>query len=108
MATQKPLPTDKTLTVGQLAARSGVAVTALHVYESKGLIQSYRNAGHWDVRPGKALDRHWRNARTISSRNPLTYKARIVGDWVINGTEPPYDWQIGNGPQAKQGRSNIR
>lgn len=51
-----------------------------------------------DVRQGKALDRHWRNARTVSSHNPLIYKARIVGDWVINGTEPPFVWQIGNGP----------
>jgi alkylation response protein AidB-like acyl-CoA dehydrogenase len=46
----------------------------------------------------KALDRHWRNARTISSHNPLVYKARIVGDWAINGTEPPYVWRIGAGP----------
>lgn len=46
----------------------------------------------------KALDRHWRNARTISSHNPLVYKARIVGDWAINGTEPPYIWKIGAGP----------
>ena len=28
----------KELTVGQVAARSGVAVTALHFYEAKGLI----------------------------------------------------------------------
>ncbi|MBD8574141.1 redox-sensitive transcriptional activator SoxR [Pseudomonas syringae] len=34
------------LSVGQLAARSGVAVTALHFYESKGLISSQRNAGN--------------------------------------------------------------
>lgn len=46
---------------------------------------------------GKALDRHWRNARTVASHNPLIYKARIVGDWHINGTEPPYVWQIGAG-----------
>ncbi|WP_268800976.1 acyl-CoA dehydrogenase family protein [Pseudomonas huanghezhanensis] len=45
----------------------------------------------------KALDRHWRNARTVASHNPLIYKARIVGDWSINGTEPPYVWQIGQG-----------
>lgn len=45
----------------------------------------------------KALDRHWRNARTVASHNPLIYKARIVGDWHVNGTEPPYVWQIGNG-----------
>lgn len=35
-----------------------------------------------------ALDRHWRNARTISSHNPVIYKARAVGDHVINGTLP--------------------
>ncbi|UZE30985.1 redox-sensitive transcriptional activator SoxR [Pseudomonas asplenii] len=46
MALHKVQPTDKTLTVGQLAARSGVSVTALHFYESKGLIQSSRNAGN--------------------------------------------------------------
>ncbi len=54
--------------------------------------------GASDVRQGKGLDRHWRNARTVSSHNPVIYKARIVGDWVINGTEPPFVWQIGNGP----------
>ncbi|MCG6574729.1 monooxygenase [Pseudomonas sp. AF32] len=46
---------------------------------------------------GKALDRHWRNARTAASHNPLIYKERIIGDWEINGTEPPYVWQIGRG-----------
>jgi len=49
----------------------------------------------------KALDRHWRNARTVASHNPSVYKSRIVGDWRINGTEPPYVWQIGNGPGRK-------
>ncbi|MCV7224816.1 acyl-CoA dehydrogenase family protein [Mycolicibacterium komossense] len=34
------------------------------------------------------LDRHWRNARTLASHNPRVYKARILGDWFINGEEP--------------------
>ena len=34
------------LTVGEVAARSGVAVSTLHFYESKGLIQSWRNQGN--------------------------------------------------------------
>ncbi|WP_242432592.1 redox-sensitive transcriptional activator SoxR [Streptomyces sp. Root1310] len=34
------------LTVGQLAARSGAAVSALHFYETKGLISSRRTAGN--------------------------------------------------------------
>jgi alkylation response protein AidB-like acyl-CoA dehydrogenase len=33
------------------------------------------------------LDRHWRNLRTIFSHNPLTHKARIVGDYHLNGVE---------------------
>ncbi|MET7381360.1 redox-sensitive transcriptional activator SoxR [Streptomyces sp. NPDC005526] len=34
------------LTVGQLSARSGAAVSALHFYEAKGLISSRRTAGN--------------------------------------------------------------
>lgn len=49
----------------------------------------------------RQLDRHWRNARTAASHNPVIYKERILGDWEINATEPPYVWQIGGG--AKQG-----
>ncbi|QWA09162.1 acyl-CoA dehydrogenase family protein [Sodalis ligni] len=54
--------------------------------------------GASDTRAAKALDRHWRNARTLSSHNPVIYKARIVGDYLINGHEPTFIWQIGNGP----------
>lgn len=51
----------------------------------------------------KSLDRHWRNARTVASHNPIIYKSKIVGDWHINGTEPPYIWQIGSGPTKTAG-----
>lgn len=34
------------LSVGELAKRSGLAVSALHFYEKKGLIRSVRNAGN--------------------------------------------------------------
>lgn len=37
---------QKELTVGQLAARSGVTVSALHFYERQGLIRSRRTAGN--------------------------------------------------------------
>ena len=41
------------------------------------------------------LDRHWRNARTISVHNPLIYKLQTVGDHVLNGSELPYAWSAG-------------
>jgi MerR family redox-sensitive transcriptional activator SoxR len=37
---------SRELTVGQVAARSGVAVSTLHFYESQGLIRSWRNSGN--------------------------------------------------------------
>lgn len=48
---------------------------------------------------GLALDRHWRNARTAANHNPLVFKERILGDHVVNGTEPPFLWQIGKAEQ---------
>ncbi|RWA29241.1 monooxygenase [Pseudomonas veronii] len=54
------------------------------------------------ARTSLQLDRHWRNARTAASHNPLIYKERIIGDWEINGTEPPYVWQIGSGGPQNQ------
>ncbi len=35
-----------TLSVGEVAARSGISVPTLHFYESKGLIKSHRNNGN--------------------------------------------------------------
>lgn len=32
------------------------------------------------------LDRHWRNIRTVLNHNPLNHKARVVGDYLLNGT----------------------
>ena len=40
------MPNDILLSVGDVARRSGVAVSALHFYESKGLLQSERSAGN--------------------------------------------------------------
>lgn len=35
------------------------------------------------------FDRHWRNARTLSSHNPVTYKERSIGQYLVNGTPLP-------------------
>jgi len=48
-----------------------------------------------------SLDRHWRNARTLASHNPRVYKARILGDWLINGKDPVADLaSLGRGGQG--------
>ncbi|AZD79982.1 acyl-CoA dehydrogenase family protein [Pseudomonas chlororaphis] len=80
------------------SATAQVVVTELI---QRATSELFNALGASDIRQGKALDRHWRNARTVSSHNPVIYKARIVGDWAINGSEPPFVWQIGNGPQRQ-------
>ncbi|ALL79443.1 acyl-CoA dehydrogenase (plasmid) [Pseudonocardia sp. EC080610-09] len=44
---------------------------------------------------GRGLDRHWRNARTLSSHNPVVYQERAIGDHLLNGTELTYFWATG-------------
>src|ERR1700720_2447372 len=41
-----PEELDRPLSAGQLAARSGVAVSTIHFYEAKGLIRGWRSAGN--------------------------------------------------------------
>lgn len=47
------------------------------------------------VDSGLALDRHWRNARTIASHNPVPFKARALGDLLLNHTPVPGWWSTG-------------
>lgn len=51
------------------------------------------------VREGEALDRHWRNARTVVSHNPLAYRARDVGNYLVNGVAPLMSWSVGSRQQ---------
>ncbi len=37
------------------------------------------------------LDRHWRNARTLASHNPVIYRTRLVGAHALDGTSPGAD-----------------
>jgi MerR family transcriptional regulator, redox-sensitive transcriptional activator SoxR len=64
----KPEPTSRELTVGQLAGRGGVAVSAMHFYESKGFIKSRRNRGN-----------HRRYARELLRRVAVIKVAQRTG-----------------------------
>ena len=79
------------------SAKAQVAVAGLILQATTDLFNALGASG---TSENKLLDRHWRNARTAASHNPLIYKERIVGDWEINGTQPPFVWQIGNSRTA--------
>ncbi|MDF2692564.1 MAG: soxR [Labilithrix sp.] len=46
VATNDPKPLARDLSVGEVAARSGVAVSTVHFYEAQGLISGRRNASN--------------------------------------------------------------
>ncbi|TKT77596.1 redox-sensitive transcriptional activator SoxR [Aquamicrobium sp. LC103] len=50
-------PIQRDLSVGEVAMRSGVAVSALHFYERQGLIRSWRNNGNQRRYPREVLRR---------------------------------------------------
>ena len=63
------------LVVDDLALRSGSLL-----FEAGGASATERSAN---------LDRHWRNARTIASHNPASYKAQAIGALLVKDTPLP-------------------
>jgi MerR family redox-sensitive transcriptional activator SoxR len=57
MAKIRPEERQVELTVGQVAERSGIAVSTLHFYETRGLIASRRNQGNQRRYPREVLRR---------------------------------------------------
>ncbi len=52
-----PRHLGRELTVGEVSSRSGVAVSAIHFYEAKGLIRSWRTQGNQRRYPREVLRR---------------------------------------------------
>lgn len=81
------------LTVGEVAARSGVAVSALHFYEAKGLIRSERTAGNQRRYPRGVL----RRVSVIKAAQrvgiPLAEIRAALGELPDDHTPSTEDWQ---------------
>ncbi|AUF95836.1 redox-sensitive transcriptional activator SoxR [Pseudomonas sp. 02C 26] len=84
---------ERQLSVGQLASRSGVAVTALHFYETKGLIQSSRNAGNQRRYPRAMLRRVAVIKMAQRLGIPLATIAKALSSLPLDHTPNAADWQ---------------
>ncbi|HGG1080411.1 TPA: hypothetical protein ACJE3M_001439 [Klebsiella quasipneumoniae] len=38
--------------------------------------------------------------KNAALHNPVIYKARNIGNWLVNGEAPTFIWQIGNGEKT--------
>ena len=80
------------LTVGQLSARAGVAVSTLHFYEAKGLIRSRRTSGNQRRYPRDTLRRiaFIRIAQRVGI--PLATIGEALASLPENRTPTAADW----------------
>ncbi len=69
-----------------LAAQAKVVIDDLAVRAATRLFDV---GGASAVRQSADLDRHWRNIRTVASHNPTVYKARAIGNHLINDVTLP-------------------
>lgn len=80
---------------GELVARADLATARAQLVVLPNVLRAatelFEVGGASAVGAALALDRHWRNARTVASHNPARYKARIIGDHLVNGT-PVVSW----------------
>ncbi|PWE54586.1 monooxygenase [Metarhizobium album] len=84
---------EKANAIAELEAAQAQTVVSDLILDASTLL--FDALGASATKKPAGLDRHWRNARTLASHNPRIYKQRIIGDFAVNGTPPPYQWRIG-------------
>lgn len=87
-----PTAKDAAIAAELQSARAQIVLTDL---VPRAATRLFDTLGASAVRSGTALDRHWRNARTVSSHNPWIFKARQLGDHAVNGRVPDFLWVVG-------------
>ncbi|MDB5367927.1 MAG: soxR [Rhodospirillales bacterium] len=93
MAQAPPAPAVPFLTVGELARRSGVAVSAIHFYEAKGLIRSLRSDGNQRRFPRGMLRRVAIIKVAQRTGIPLADIKRALDALPFDRPPSPADWE---------------
>jgi len=80
-------PTQESVAQAQIAvAESKIFSTETSLLASSKLFEL---AGTRSVLAEHNLDRHWRNARTHTLHDPVRWKYAIIGNYHLNGINPP-------------------
>lgn len=80
-------PTAETVAEAQIAvAESKIFSTELAIAATNKLFEL---GGTRSTLAAHGLDRHWRNARTHTLHDPVRWKYAIIGNYHLNGVNPP-------------------
>jgi SfnB family sulfur acquisition oxidoreductase len=78
----------------ETVARAQIATAEAKVLTTEIAIQAtnklFELAGTRSTLAEHNLDRHWRNARTHTLHDPVRWKYAILGNYYLNGVNPPY------------------
>jgi alkylation response protein AidB-like acyl-CoA dehydrogenase len=69
----------------KVASTKASLLAATRLFELGGTRSTLREFG---------LDRYWRNVRTHTLHDPVRWKYRFIGDYVLNGKKPPRNGTI--------------
>jgi SfnB family sulfur acquisition oxidoreductase len=79
---------ETTVALAQIAtAEAKVLTTEIAIHATNKLFEL---AGTRSTLAEHNLDRHWRNARTHTLHDPVRWKYAILGNYYLNGVNPPY------------------
>jgi len=82
----------------RLLAESSIAVAEAKASANGACLQicemMYRVGGASMTLRSHNYDRHWRNARTHTTHDPVAYKYRAIGDFQLNGRFPPISTKL--------------
>lgn len=90
---------QKAIRIGASLTEEERAEAAVAVYEAKYLTTKvgldvagrlFEIQGARATTSAYGFDRHWRNLRTHTLHDPVVYKAREVGDWILNRRAPEF------------------
>ena len=81
-------PTAENVAEAQIAtAEAKVLSTEIAILATNKLFEL---AGTRSTLAEHNLDRHWRNARTHTLHDPVRWKYAILGNYYLNGVNPPF------------------
>lgn len=69
-------------------AKAQIVIAPLALQAAEGI---FNIGGASATSRKRNFDRHWRNIRTVMSHNPVFYKEKAVGDFLLNDQLPPTD-----------------
>ncbi len=85
-AIREAVSADALASASVAVAEARIATTRIALEASQSLFEL---AGSQSTLQKHNLDRHWRNARTHTLHDPLRWKYRLIGNYLLNHSLPP-------------------